>query len=155
MDWAAVLRGIEVELASGQDRAEQAARVAALIRETGGYRWVGLYAVTDQEIAAVGWSGPGPPAHPRFPVTEGLSGAAVADRRSVVVGDVTADPRYLTAFSSTRSEAVVPVVDPATGAVVGTLDVESAERDAFTEIDQRALERYAATLTGLFVEVGL
>jgi L-methionine (R)-S-oxide reductase len=125
VDWAAVLRGIEVELASGQDRVEQAARVAALIRETGGYRWVGLYAVTDQEIAAVGWSGPGPPAHPRFPVTEGLSGAAVADRRSVVVGDVTADPRYLTAFSSTRSEAVVPVVDPATGAVVGTLDVES------------------------------
>jgi L-methionine (R)-S-oxide reductase len=154
VDWAALLRGIEVELATTQDRAERAARVAALIRETGGYRWVGLYAVTDQEIAAVGWSGPGPPAHPRFPVTEGLSGAAVADRRSVVVGDVTADPRYLTAFSSTRSEAVVPVVDPATGAVVGTLDVESAERDAFTEIDQRALERCAAMLTGLFVEVG-
>ena len=46
------------------------------------------------------------------------------------------------------------MVDPATGAVVGTLDVESAERDAFTEIDQRAVEWYAATLTGLFVEVG-
>jgi putative methionine-R-sulfoxide reductase with GAF domain len=48
----------------------------------------------------------------------------------------TADPRYLTAFSSTRSEAIVPVVAPATGAVVGTLDVESAERDAFTDADQ-------------------
>ena len=110
--------------------------------------------MTDQEIAAVGWSGPGPPAHPRFPVTEGLSGAAVGGRRSVVVGDVAADPRYLTAFSSTRSEAVVPVVDPATGAVVGTLDVESAERDAFTEVDQQALERYATALPGLFVEAG-
>jgi L-methionine (R)-S-oxide reductase len=154
VDWATVLRGIEVTLASGQGRAEQAVRVAALIRQTGGYRWVGLYAVTDREIAAVGWSGPGPPAHPRFPVTQGLSGAAVAGRRSVVVGDVTADPRYLTAFSSTRSEAVVPVVDPATGAVVGTLDVESAEQDAFTEVDQRALERCAAALTSLFSEVG-
>ena len=154
MDWATVLRGIEVALASGQDRAQQAARVAALIRQAGGYRWVGLYAVTDQEITAVGWSGPGPPVHPRFPVTEGLSGVAVAGRHSVVVGDVTADPRYLTAFSSTRSEVVVPVIDPATGAVVGTLDVESAERDAFTEVDQQALERYATALPGLFVEAG-
>jgi L-methionine (R)-S-oxide reductase len=154
VDWPTVLRGIEVALASGQGRAEQAARVTALIRQAGGYRWVGLYAVTDQEIAAVGWSGPGPPAHPRFPVNQGLSGAAVAGRRSVIVGDVTADPRYLTAFSSTRSEAVVPVVDPATGAVVGTLDVESAQQDAFTELDQRALERCAASLTGLFAEAG-
>jgi L-methionine (R)-S-oxide reductase len=152
--WATVLRGIEVALASGQDRAQQAARVAALIRQAGGYRWVGLYAVTGQEIIAVGWSGPGPPVHPRFPVTEGLSGVAVAGRHPVVVGDVTADPRYLTAFSSTRSEVVVPVIDPATGAVVGTLDVESAERDAFTEVDQQALERYATALPGLFVEAG-
>jgi putative methionine-R-sulfoxide reductase with GAF domain len=67
VDWATVLRGIEVALASGQDRAQQAARVAALIRQAGGYRWVGLYAVTGQEIIAVGWSGPGPPVHPRFP----------------------------------------------------------------------------------------
>ena len=154
VDWETVLCGIEVALASGQGRAEKAAQVAALVRQAGGYRWVGLYAVTDREIAAVGWSGPGAPAHPRFPVTQGLSGAAVAGRRSVVVGDVTADPRYLTTFSSTRSEAVIPVVDSATGAVVGTLDVESAERDAFTEVDRRALERCAAALTGLFVEAG-
>jgi L-methionine (R)-S-oxide reductase len=154
VDWATVLGGIQGALASGQGRAEKTARIATLIRQAGGYRWVGLYAVTDQEIAAVGWSRPGAPAHPRFPVTQGLSGAAVTGRRSVVVGDVHADPRYLTAFSSTRSEAVVPVVDPATGAVVGTLDVESGERDAFTEVDRRALEGCAAALAGLFVEAG-
>jgi hypothetical protein len=45
----------------------------------------------------------------------------------VVAGDVTADPRYLTAFVSTRSEEIVPVV-------------ESAERDAFTDADRQALE---------------
>ncbi len=154
VDWATVLDGIDAALASDQGRAEKAVRVAALIRRAGAYRWVGVYEVTDHEIAAVGWSGPGAPAHPRFPVTQGLSGAAVASRRAVVVGDVTADPRYLTAFSSTRSEAIVPVVDPATGAVVGTLDVESAERDAFTDTDQQALERCAAALRGLFAEVG-
>jgi putative methionine-R-sulfoxide reductase with GAF domain len=120
-----VLRGIEDTLASDLGRAEQAVQIAELVRQAGSYRWVGLYAVTDQEITAIGWSGPGAPAHPRFPVTQGLSGAAAATGRAVVVNDVTADPGYLTAFAVTLSEAIVPVVDPGTGAVVGTLDVET------------------------------
>jgi L-methionine (R)-S-oxide reductase len=152
MDWATVLGGVGEVLATDLGRAEKAGRIAALIRQAGSYRWVGLYAVGDQEIAAIGWSGPGAPAHPRFPVTQGLSGAAVAAKRAVVVNDVTADPRYLTAFASTLSEAIVPVVDPETGTVVGTLDVESAERDAFTDADRRALEGCAAAIRGLFAE---
>jgi L-methionine (R)-S-oxide reductase len=154
MDVATLLRGIDDVLAGDLGRADKAVRLAALIRQAGSYRWVGLYAVTDEEVAAVGWSGPGAPAHPRFPVTQGLSGAAVAGGRAVVVNDVTADPRYLTAFASTLSEAVVPVVDPGTGTVVGTLDVESAERDAFTDADRHALEECAAALPGLFAEAG-
>jgi GAF domain-containing protein len=130
MEWPTVLRGIHAVLNSDKERAEKAVQIAELIRQVGGYRWVGLYEVTEQEIVAIGWSGPGAPEHPRFPVTQGLSGAAVAARDAVVVNDVTADPRYLTAFASTLSEAIVPVVDPGTGMVVGTLDVESAERDA-------------------------
>ena len=152
MGWETVLRGIHDALASDQGRAEQAVQIAELIRQAGSYRWVGLYAVTDQEITAIGWSGPAAPAHPRFPVTQGLSGAAVATGRAVVVGDVTADPRYLTAFASTLSEVIIPVVDPDTSTVVGTLDVESAERDAFTDADRQALEGCAAALAGLIAE---
>jgi putative methionine-R-sulfoxide reductase with GAF domain len=48
----------------------------------------------------------------------------------------------------------VPVVDPATGTVVGTLDVESAERDAFTDADRHALEGCAAALPRLFADAG-
>jgi GAF domain-containing protein len=152
MGWDTVLGGMHDVLASNQGRAEQAAKIAELIRQEGNYRWVGLYGVTEQAITVIGWSGPGAPAHPRFAVTQGLSGAAVATKSAVVVNDVTADPRYLTAFASTLSEAIVPVVDPDTGAVVGTLDVESAERDAFTDADRQALERCAAALTGLVAE---
>ena len=152
MGWDRVLRSIHNVLASDQGRAVQAAQIAELIRQAGSYRWVGLYAVTDQEITAIGWSGPGAPAHPRFPVTQGLSGAAVATGHAVVVNDVTVDPRYLTAFATTLSEAIVPVVDPDTGTVVGTLDVESAERDAFTDTDRQALIGCAAALTGLVAD---
>jgi GAF domain-containing protein len=150
MDWPTVLRRIDDVLGSDTGRTEKATQIAELVQRAGSYRWVGLYEVTRQEIAVLGWSGPGAPAYPRFPVTQGLSGAAVAARRAVVVNDVTADPRYLTAFASTRSEAVVPVLDPGTGVVVGTLDVESAERDAFTDADRQALERVAAASSGLF-----
>jgi L-methionine (R)-S-oxide reductase len=152
MGWDAVVRGIHDVLASDQARAEQAVQIAELIRQAGSYRWVGLYAVTEQEITAIGWSGPGAPAHPSFPVTQGLSGAAVATKRAVVVNDVTADPRYLTAFASTLSEAIIPVLDPDTGTVVGTLDVESGQRDAFNGADRQALEGCAAALAGLVAE---
>ena len=150
MDWPTVLRGIDNVLGSDKGRTEKAVQVAELVRQAGSYRWVGLYEVTEQEIAVIGWSGPGAPAYPRFPVTQGLSGAAVAARRAVVVNDVTADPRYLTAFAGTMSEAIVPVLDPGTGAVLGSLDVESGERDAFSDADRQALERVAAASSGLF-----
>jgi hypothetical protein len=70
MNWSTVLRGIDEVLASDLGRADKAVRVAALIREAGRYRWVGLYAVADQAITVIGWSGPGAPAHPRFPVAK-------------------------------------------------------------------------------------
>jgi putative methionine-R-sulfoxide reductase with GAF domain len=66
MGWDTVVRGIHNVLASGQSRAEQAVQIAELIRQAGSYRWVGLYVVTDQDIAAMGWSGPGAPAYPVF-----------------------------------------------------------------------------------------
>jgi L-methionine (R)-S-oxide reductase len=152
MDWTTVLDAIDEVLASHLGWADKAARVAALIQEAGRYRWVGLYAVAEEAITVIGWSGPGAPAHPRFPVTQGLNGAAVATKRAVVVNDVTADPRYLTAFASTRSEAVIPILDPGTGTVVGTVDVESSERAAFNDADRHALEGCAAALADLIAE---
>jgi GAF domain-containing protein len=131
-------------------REEKAARVAQAIRRAGGYRWMGVYEVMEDEIANVAFNGPGAPVYPRFPITSGLSGAAVASGETVVVGDVTEDPRYLTAFGSTRSEIIVPVVKGAKRKVVGTIDGESEEKDAFSEADRSALERCAVVFAGLF-----
>ena len=89
-----------------------------------------------------------PPVHHRFTITQGLSGAAVASGETVVAGDVAEDPRYLTAFGSTQSEIIVPVVDSAKRKVVGTIDVESEEKPS--EADRAALERCAVGVAGLF-----
>ena len=117
---------------------------AAKIRGEGGYRWVGIYEVTDEEIGILGWDGTGEPAHPRFPRTQGLCGAAVETGETVVVGDVANDPRYLTTFGNTRSEIVVPIMR--NGTVVGVLDVESDRPNAFGERDREQLEVAAAQL---------
>jgi len=131
-------------------REEKAARVAEAIRHAGDYRWVGVYEVMEDEIANVAFDGPGAPVYTRFPITSGLSGAAVTSGETVVVSDVTEDPRYLTAFGSTRSEIIVPVVVGAKRKVVGTIDVESEEKDAFSEADRSALEHCAVAVAGLF-----
>ena len=130
------------------DRVDRARRAARTIRTAGRYRWVGIYGVTDDEIAVIGWDGPAAPAHPRFPRTQGLCGAAVATSETVVVGDVSADARYLTTHATTRSEIVVPVA--VSGQVVGLLDVESDRTDAFDEGDRALLERCSTALRGLW-----
>jgi putative methionine-R-sulfoxide reductase with GAF domain len=137
-------------LQNAEDREAKAVRIAETIRSAGDYCWVGIYEVSDEEITVIGWSGPGEPAYPRFPITQGLSGTAVTSREAVVVGDVTTDPRYLTAFGSTRSEIIVPVIEPAMRKVVGTIDVESEQKNAFTDADRATLERCAAAIADLF-----
>ncbi len=86
------------------------------------------------------FSGPGIPAYPAFAIDKGLTGLAIREKRTVNVGDVTRDPLYLTAFGTTLSEIIVPVFDNRRNIVVGTIDVESEQSNAFSDEDQIFLE---------------
>jgi GAF domain-containing protein len=130
-------------------RQERARRAAEVIRRAGGYRWLGLYDVKQDEIVVIDWSGPGAPAHPTFARCEGLNGAAVVSRAPVVVQDVTRDSRYLPTLSDTRGEMIMPVTDDR-GVVVGTIDVESAHLDAFRGRDHARLATCARALRPLW-----
>ena len=128
---------------------ERARRVADAVRAGTGQRWVGIYAVEHEEVVNLAWSGPGPPAHPRFPIGSGLTGAAIEKRATILSNDVANDSRYLTTSDTTGSEIIVPVL--ADDRVVGTLDVESVRTGAFGEEDRRAFQRVAAELLPLFL----
>jgi len=147
-------RSIVGELAAAVDneasREERARAAATAIRNAGGYRWVGVYDVGDEQISVIGYSGATLPAHPAFSVTQGLSGEAVRARATVVSNDVANDSRYLTAFETTGSEAIVPILGAESGLVIGTLDVESERRDAFSAADVEFLEDCAAVLRPLY-----
>jgi L-methionine (R)-S-oxide reductase len=126
--------------ASGDDRVEKARRLADCIRKLGDYHWVGVFDVGANQVSLLAFSGPGLTEVPTFPVGKGLTGVAIKQKQTVNVGDVRKDQRYLTAFGSTVSEIIVPIVDP-TGRVVGTVDVESSEPNAFGPSDQRMIEQ--------------
>ena len=132
----------EIVLAAG-NRSASLQEVANLLRSQGSYRWVGLYDVDHQAgtVTNIIWSGSGAPEYPTFPITKGLTGAAVSERKIVNAGDVTADPRYLTAFGTTRSEIIVPVFDHE-GEVAGTIDVESENSNALSAEEQVLLEAF-------------
>jgi putative methionine-R-sulfoxide reductase with GAF domain len=57
-----------------------------------------------------------------------------------VVGDVRKDARYLPTFHTTRSEIIVPMRNDH-HQIVGMLDAESDELNAFGEDDRQFLER--------------
>ena len=126
-------------LAHPDERGVLARELAQILRRSGRFRWVGLYDVADEEVEVRGWAGPGPPTYPRFARTEGLTGAAVASGRPVIVQDVRTDRRHLPTLEGTRAEAIFPVVAPS--GVLGTVDVESANAQAFTAERLRWLER--------------
>jgi L-methionine (R)-S-oxide reductase len=146
-----VLGQIRTIAAGSDDRTARAKRLAELIRKLGEYRWVGVYDVGAENVSIIAWSGPGAPEHPTFPVSKGLTGAAIQQKKAVVVGDVRNDPRYLTAFGSTVSEIVVPVLAPGEERVIGTVDVESEQANAFSARDQQMIEQCAQAALPLWL----
>jgi putative methionine-R-sulfoxide reductase with GAF domain len=145
-----VLGQIRSIAASGGDRVAKAKRLAERIQTLGSYRWVGVYDVGPEQVSIIAWSGPSAPEHPTFPVDKGLTGAAIQQKKTVVAGDVRSDPRYLTAFGSTLSEIIVPVVSP-DGRVIGTVDVESGRANAFSPNDQAMIEQCAEAALALWL----
>ena len=147
-----LFEAINCFLSQDRSRVAKAARIASAIRNACGYRWVGIYEVDAFAglVKNVAWSGPSAPAHPIFPVTQGLTSRVILQKQSVNVGDVGRDADYLTALSGTQAEIILPVFDSGHERVIGTLDVESEKRNAFDSAAQALLEECAARLPRLF-----
>jgi PAS domain S-box-containing protein len=71
----------------------------------------------------------------------GLTVAAARSGETVYAADVDADPRYAANDRRTRSELAVPLMGPE--GVIGVLDLQSPEADAFSERDQRVINAFA------------
>jgi len=118
------------------------------------YNWVGFYMIEDPAAGknatlALGHFKGAMTPHTRISLHQGICGAAASTGKTVVVDDVSKDPRYLACSLETKSEIVVPVF--VRGRVVGELDIDSHFPAAFKPEDQDLVE-YCARLTGRFLE---
>jgi len=116
------------------------------------YNWVGFYMIDDSVNPPVlqlgAYQGAMTP-HTRIPLHQGICGAAASTGKTVVVDDVSKDPRYLACSIETKSEIVAPVF--ARGKVVGELDIDSHFPAAFKEKDRELVE-YCASAVGKCLE---
>jgi L-methionine (R)-S-oxide reductase len=110
------------------------------------YNWTGFYLVdpADPGYLIVGpYVGSFTP-KARFPLNNGLCGAAATSGQVVVVQDVTTDPRYLAGSSLVKSEIVVPIL--VNKKLAAELDIESYFADTFTKPEQEFVEACAQVL---------
>ena len=138
-----VLSQAKMILADESDLVANLANIAALIKETFHFFWVGFYRVIGDKLVL----GPfqGPIACTRIAFGKGVCGTAWKRAETVIVPDVDAFPGHIACNSASRSEIVVPV--KADGEVIAVLDIDSDRLGAFDEVDQRYLEQLVALLT--------
>jgi len=105
-----------------------------------GWHWTGFYMDRDGVLEVGPYIGTVTP-HTRIRINEGICGAAAAQKKSIVVDDVNADPRFLACSITTRSEIVVPLMDG--DRCIGEIDIDSNYPSYFTDDDRVMLEAVA------------
>ncbi len=125
-----------------RDAIANAANTSALIFATlPDLNWAGFYFLRDGKELVVG-PFQGKPACVRIPVGRGVCGAAVAQRRSILVADVQAFADHIACDSASQSELVVPIVKD--GRILGVIDLDSPTLARFDADDRAGIEALAA-----------
>ncbi|MFN8382232.1 MAG: GAF domain-containing protein [Anaerolineales bacterium] len=83
----------------------------------------------------------------------GITGWVAEHRRTLRVRDVNIDPRYIQASSNTRSELAIPLIYR--NELLGVLNVESEQVDAYTENDEEMLGTLGGSLAAIIANARL
>ena len=138
--YRALLPQVEALVDGEKDVIANLSNIAAALRQTFGFFWVGFYLVKDGQLVL----GPfqGPIACTRIDFGKGVCGTAWKRKAGIVVPDVDKFPGHIACSATTRSEIVVPVVSA--GRLIAVLDIDSDLPDAFCQADADALEAMLA-----------
>jgi L-methionine (R)-S-oxide reductase len=145
-----VLVKLDTAVAQSKGKGAREAMVKYLNTAVPTYSWVGIYRVEGQDLVLDAWAGPAATEHTRIPIGKGICGFAAKAGRTEIVSDVSKDPRYLQCFLSTKSEIVVPISRG--GSVVGEIDIDSDQLDAFSSVDKEFLEAVARKASSIWSE---
>jgi L-methionine (R)-S-oxide reductase len=134
--YVALLPQIKDLIAHETDLTANLANIAAALKEAFGFFWVGFYLKKENQLVL----GPfqGPIACTRIAFNRGVCGHCFTTKQTVVVPDVEAFPNHIACSSASKSEIVLPALDP-NGDVFLVLDVDSDKLNDFSDVDARYL----------------
>lgn len=133
---------IESLLAGENDTIANMANVAAALKQTFNFFWVGFYIVKDDMLVLAPFQGP--IACTRIRYGKGVCGTAWKETATQIVPDVDLFPGHIACNSDSKSEIVVPVIRD--GKVVAVLDIDSDKLNSFDETDAVYLEKICRLL---------
>jgi L-methionine (R)-S-oxide reductase len=113
------------------------ANIAGALKEQFNWLWVGFYLVRNEELVLAPFQGP--VACTRIKKGRGVCGTSWAQRKTLIVPEVEKFPGHIACSSASKSEIVIPLIH--NNEVVGVLDVDSKELNAFDTTDQHYLEQ--------------
>lgn len=106
--------------------------------------WTGFYLLNAEKELLVG-PYQGPVACMKLAKDTGVCWAGINTGKSVVVPDVEQFPGHIACSSLSKSEVVVPVFNQQQQ-IIGVLDVDSRQLNAFDDVDAQQLEQITALI---------
>ncbi len=118
--------------------------IAAALKQTMNFFWVGFYLVNNDELVL----GPfqGPIACTRIGLGKGVCGTSWKEKKTIIVPNVDEFPGHIACSSASKSEIVLPAFKK--GEVALVLDVDSDSLNDFDEIDELYLKQVMAIIEG-------
>jgi len=131
-----LLPQLEALVQGEEDLTANLANIAAALRQTMDFFWVGFYLVKKDQLVL----GPfqGPIACTRIDFSKGVCGTAWKEKKAIIVPNVDEFPGHIACSSASRSEIVLPALKD--GNVILVLDVDSDALDDFGSEDEVALK---------------
>lgn len=136
---------IEALVTGETDLVANLSNIAAALRQTMNFFWVGFYLVKNNQLVL----GPfqGPIACTRIDFGRGVCGACWKEQRVILVPDVEQFPGHIACSSDSKSEIVLPVMHD--GKVAMVLDVDSDRLNDFDASDEEGLRAIVRIIEGL------
>src|SRR6516225_8195769 len=132
-----LLPQIEALVTGEKDLIANLSNIAASLKQTFNFFWVGFYLVKENELVL----GPfqGPIACTRIAFGKGVCGASWKQEETIVVPNVDEFPGHIACSSDSKSEIVLPAFK--NGKVFLVLDVDSDKLNDFDDTDAEFLGR--------------
>ena len=132
-----LLPQIESLISGEADLIANLSNIAAALKQTFNFFWVGFYLVKEKELVL----GPfqGPIACTRIGLGKGVCGTSWKEKMTIIVPNVEEFPGHIACSSDSKSEIVLPAFK--NDSVFLVLDVDSDRLNDFDETDERHLNQ--------------